>query len=138
MKRAYLASANQHNRKMPQGNLYNTLLNNVVELRFVRRRPVKGLSNTRRMLCTNCSHILNSINGRMVLNYRAPSSLPAYDPTQLGLIITWDILMQDFRQVSQETCSIIKVIPGTDEFWKYFNEQIITMTTYQKVAFMNS
>ena len=117
-------------------NLLSTLLSNVVMLQFARRRRLPGLPSVRRMLCTNCSALLNSTNGKIVLNYRAPTKAPRYNPTNENLIITWDIIMQDYRNVTLDTCSIEKVLPANDEFWKYFNETILPMSTAQKIAFM--
>jgi hypothetical protein len=126
---------------MPQtsyGPLYQALLNNVVEVRFVRRRQIAGLGAVRRMLCTNNATILTSPNGRIVLNYRTPANALNYNPAQKNLIITWDILMQDFRTISLDDCEIVRQFPPNDEFWNFFNETIFNMTTQQKFAFMQS
>lgn len=126
---------------MPQtsyGPLYQALLNNVVEVRFVRRRQLPGLGPVRRMLCTNNSTVLTSPNGRIVLNYRTPANALHYNPAQKNLIITWDILMQDFRNISLDDCEIVRQFQPNDEFWNYFNETIFPMSLQQKVAFMQS
>jgi hypothetical protein len=126
---------------MPQtsyGPLYQALLNNVVEVRFVRRRQIPGLGAVRRMLCTNNATILTSPNGRIVLNYRTPANALNYNPAQKNLIITWDILMQDFRTISLDDCEIVRQFPPNDEFWNFFNETIFNMTMQQKFAFMQS
>jgi len=126
---------------MPQtsyGPLYQALLNNVVEVRFVRRRQIPGLGAVRRMLCTNNATVLTSPNGRIVLNYRTPANALNYNPAQKNLIITWDILMQDFRTISLDDCEIVRQFQPNDEFWNFFNETIFNMTTQQKFAFMQS
>lgn len=126
---------------MPQtsyGPLYQALLNNVVEVRFVRRRQIPGLGAVRRMLCTNNATVLTSPNGRIVLNYRTPANALSYNPAQKNLIITWDILMQDFRTISLDDCEIVRQFAPNDEFWNFFNETIFPMSMQQKFAFMQS
>lgn len=118
--------------------LDSILLANVVDLRFVRKIPVKTKPVTRRMLCTKNSALLNSNNGLISLGYRSPVYAPKYNPTAEGLVITWDILMQDFRNIWAETATIIRIIPPTDEFWKYFNTELYIMTPAQKLQFMAS
>lgn len=116
----------------------NLLLSNVVELKFFRRRPKAGSPPTRRMLCTNSLALLNSVEGRLALNYRRAINMPKFDPTQNNLIITWDIFMQDYRCINMVACDIIQVIPANKEFWKYFNEKLAGMSAAQKIGYMNS
>lgn len=104
---------------------------------FGRRRPKQGVSPFRRMFCTNSNNILQSMQGRLVLNYRPPSKPPAYNPAQKGLIITWDIMMQDYRMISPENLIIEQEIPD-DNFWQYFEKNIYPMTAGQKMGFMNA
>lgn len=118
--------------------LGNLLSNNVVDLRFVRRRQRVDLPPIRRMLCTKSYELLTSNNGLITLGYRKPVAAPDYDPTLEGLVTVWDIFMQDYRNIPAETVTINKVIPANDEFWKYFNEQIFTMSAQQKMQFMAS
>ena len=73
------------------------LLNNVAEIKFLRRRPKFGGTATRRMLCTNSLSLLNSTEGRLALNYRRAINMPKFDPNAKNLVITWDIFMQDYR-----------------------------------------
>lgn len=120
------------------GTLYSSLLNNVVEVKFARRRQLAGLPPIRRMLCTNNMNVLGSTNGRIVLNYRAPTHGTRYDPSIKGLIITWDILMQDFRTISLDACEIVKTYAPDDEFWRMFNETYFPMSQQQKISFMMS
>lgn len=118
--------------------LKSLLLQNVAEIRFQRRVNVPGSTTFRRMWCTNSSTLLNSFNGKTVLNYRPPSRGYTYDVTGKNLIVTWDILMQDYRNVSMDNCDLLRSIPANDEFWKFFNENILIMNTQQKINFMNS
>ena len=118
--------------------LDNLLLNNVVEVRFPRRIVKPGLAATRRMLCTNSLNLLNSVNGRISLNYFAPKGAPR---TYLGtdnLSVAWDILMQDYRNINCNQVDLIQEIPANEDFWVYFNENIYPMSAQQKLNFMNS
>lgn len=118
--------------------LKSMLLGNVAEIRYVRRIPSPEKGATRRMWCTNSASLLNSFNGRSILNYRAPKLMPPYNPNEKNIIITWDILMQDFRCISMESCDLLQSFPANDTFWKYFNENIFPMSTQQKLNFMQS
>lgn len=120
------------------GTLYQALLNGAVEVKFARRRKLPGLPPIRRMLCSNCSALLGSTNGRIVLNYKQPTHGIKYDPAAKGLIITWDILMQDYRNISLDACEIIKTYEPNDEFWQMFNETYYPMSQQQKILFMAS
>ncbi len=123
---------------MTTAELNNLLANNVLDIRFVRRLPVRGKPPTRRMLCTKSSNILTSNNGLFKLGYRPPVQAPNYNPEAEGLVTVWDIFMQDFRNVPAETVSVLKTIPGNDEFWNYFNENLFNMSPQQKISFMMS
>lgn len=122
--------------KASYGKIFQTLLNNVAEVKFIRKRPVAGLPPIRRMLATNNMGVLGSANGKIVLNYRTPTNLPHYNPAAANVIITWDILMQDFRTINAADCDIVKTYAPNEEFWKYFNENIFPMSVQQKQAFM--
>lgn len=117
--------------------LKNTLLTNVCEVKFLRRRPIPWRPPMRRMFCTNCAALLNSFNGKMVLNYYKPRFLPGYDPDRENLIISWDIFMQDYRNINMDACDLIRTIPANEKFWDYFNEYILTMTPQEKMTFMD-
>jgi hypothetical protein len=121
-----------------QSSLRSLLLTNVAEIRFQRRVNVPGSTAFRRMWCTNSSTLLNSYNGRAILNYRPPSRGYTFDVTGKNLIVTWDILMQDYRNISMDNCDLLRSIPANEEFWKFFNENILIMSTQQKINFMNS
>ena len=118
--------------------LEQKLLNNVVDLRFVRRVPVPGRPATRRMLCTKSSSLLNSTNGRMSLNYKPPMGGKRFNEAKENALIVWDIFMQSFRVVSLEGATVLNEIPANDEFWKYYNQVLLPMSAEQKLQFMNS
>lgn len=118
--------------------LKSLLLTNVAEIRYVRRIPVPEKGTTRRMWCTNSASLLNSFNGKTILNYHTPKLMPSFNPNDKNIIITWDILMQDFRCISMESCDLLQSMPANDSFWKYFNENIFPMSTQQKISFMQS
>lgn len=120
------------------GQLRTLLQDNVAEVRFARRRPKAGSSGTRRMICTNSFSLLTSNDGRLTLNYRTPSKSPRYDPTPKNLVVTWDILMQNYRTISVETCDLVTVIPANEQFWEYFRDKLAGMTQTEKIGFMNA
>lgn len=118
--------------------LNGILLTNVCEVRFVRRTPKPGFPPTRRMLCTKAHSLLTSTNGRITLNYRPPSKPPIINEAAENVVVVWDILMQDYRNISMDQCELIQQIPANDEFWTYFNENIYPMSAEQKFSFMNT
>lgn len=118
--------------------LDSILLNNVCEVRFVRRLPKSGQSSTRRMFCTKSHSLLSSTNGRTTLNYRPPRSAPLINEAAENVITVWDILRQDYRNISMDQCELIQQISANDEFWPYFNDNIYPMSSKQKFTFMNS
>jgi len=118
--------------------LKSLLLNNVAEIKFFRRRAKPGASLTRRMLCTNSFSLLNSTEGRLALNYRRAITAPKYNPSVKNLIITWDIIMQDYRCINMSACDLIQVIPATKIFWQFFNEKLARLSGAEKLKFMNS
>jgi hypothetical protein len=121
-----------------QSALNNLLLSNVLDIRFTRRIPVGGKAPTRRMLCTKSYDLLNTINGKVVLNYQPPRHAKQIDEAITNTCIVWDILMQDYRVVSADQVDVLREIPANDSFWKIFNEEIYPMTPEQKLNFMNS
>ena len=121
-----------------RGTLDSLLLNNVCDIRFARKHVKPGQSATRRMLCTKSLSLLNSVNGRISLNYFPPKHPPH---TYLGpdnLVVAWDIIMQDYRNINMNQCNLISEIPANDEYWAYFNKNIYPMSAKQKTNFMNS
>lgn len=120
------------------GTLNQLLQENVLEVRFTRRRPSPDKGPTRRMLCTLCPEILNSVNGRTVLNYLPPTKPLKFNPTAKNLVMVWDILMQDFRLINGDSCDLLTTIPGDEKFWEYFNSTILPMSSDEKAGFMNT
>lgn len=116
------------------------LENNVLEIKFKRRRPKPGAPATRRMLCTNSTIILKSDAGRQTLKYKSTSGTPKYSPASKNIVIAWDIFKQDYRAISVDNCELISQMPVSGdgkEFWDYFNTTIYPMTTEQKQSFFN-
>jgi hypothetical protein len=89
------------------------------------------------MLCTSSYKLLNSPEGRVALNYKRAYSTPKFNPAQKNLVITWDIIMQDYRCINMVACNLIQVIPANQQFWKFFNEKLSLLSTQQKIRFMN-
>lgn len=118
--------------------LSNLLQQNVLEIKFLRRRQVTGKPPTRRMLCTSNDTLLKSEPGRKLLNYRDPVKKVQYNPSGKNITIVWDILVQDFRAISVDECEVLAMIESQEEFWKYYNDVLFPMTPEQKTAFMLS
>ena len=112
--------------------------NNVTELKFVRRNKLR-IPPTRRMLCTLDYALLNSALGKKILNFVPPRYAPKYNAASKGLLVVWDIIMQDWRNVSCETCDVVTAVPTIpmENFLLYFDKHIKPMTTAQKAAFMD-
>jgi len=125
-------------KRMTVSELEGLLLTHVIDVRFARENLLPGRSSTRRMLCTKSYDLLNSTNGRIVLNYRPPKGNKKYSEPKTGTLVVWDILMQDYRKFSATTAVVINKYPADDEFWKYFKENIYPLTAEQKIAFMDS
>lgn len=125
-------------RKISRLELDRLLINNVCEIRFVRRRPERapGRPLTRQMICTKSEDLLNSQNGKLSLNY-APPGGPKIDEKKYNMLVVWDIFMQDFRNVSMENCYLLRKTPANDEFWKYYNEVLLHMDASDKIQFMD-
>jgi len=125
--------------KLSQSSLAALMSKNAVEIKFLRRRPVAGEPAFRRMFATNDLLLLNSAAGRTALNFRPATGRLDFNPAQKGLVLTWDIFMQDYRLVPANTADVISVVPTTppDEFWKYFSEVLSKMSTTDKMLFMD-
>jgi hypothetical protein len=142
-KNAVLRNINNRNRrKISRSELKNLVSSNVCEIIFLRRTPerapVPPRAQWRRMLCTNSIEILNSTNGKISLNFRFPKTPRRIDEVKHNIVVAWDIIMQDYRNISMENCYLIQTIPGNDMFWKYYNEVLYTMTPEQKINFMDT
>ena len=123
---------------VPQQTLETLLLNNVLDLRFTRKIPVAGKPATRRMICTKSYELLNSINGKIVLNYIPPKHGKQINEATTNTCVVWDVLMQNYRVVSADQVDVLREMPANDEFWKTFNTEIYPTSTDQKINFMNS
>jgi len=123
---------------MSPGTLIQILNTHAVELKFTRRRPLPGMS-FRRMLATNDTDLLNSTPGRLALNFHGAPGRLKFSPEQKGLVMTWDIFLQDFRLIPAESVEIVSVIRTSppEEFWNYFNNVLSKMPETQKVEFMH-
>ncbi len=108
------------------------LRKSVCELFILRRhRPVPGHHPKnkniyfRRMLCTNSLELLNSFNGKMILGYLPPTRLPHFDPKKKNLIITWDIIMIDYRCINMDECNLVNEYPINQQKRKLKKGEII-------------
>lgn len=119
--------------------LQRLLKSNVCDLLIVRRRPerAQGRPELRQMLCTNSMEILRSENGLRVLNYSGSFEPKKVDERKHNLVVTWDIFMQDYRNVSMDMCYLVQKIPADDNFWKFFNENIFPMSPNEKMRYMD-
>lgn len=123
--------------KLSQGGLIELLNSNAVELKFNRRRPIPG-NITRRMLATNDTNLLMSPQGKVALNWHAAPGNLKFNPSEKGLVMTWDIFMQNYRLIPVESVDVVSVIKTTppEEFWIYFNQVLAKMSPSDKDAFM--
>ena len=119
------------------GSLQQLLQSNVCDIRFSRRRNKAGAAATRRMICTLDESLLNSTEGRITLNYRPAKGGLRYNPSHINLLIAWDVLMQDYRNINMDSCEVIEEIP-TDKFWEYFHQRLGGMSPAAKLGFMNT
>jgi len=115
---------------------------NVLELKFVRRHPKPGWKDTRRMLCTNATYILNSAPGHIALHFHPPTHPPIIFEGHYNMVCMWDLLWQEYRNVSCDCVNVITVIPVKTEeersnFWQYFTKYLEAMSPAQKLIFMN-
>lgn len=113
--------------------------NNLVELLFNRRSTSKS-NSTRRMLCTRDLRLLNSALGRQTFNFIPPRKQLSYDPIQKGLVVTFDILKQDWRMVPANGVTFVNAVPTfpQNNFWEYFDKKLRSMTKRQKNIFINT
>jgi len=132
-------------RKINRVELERLTMNNVCEIMFVRRRPerAKGRPLTRRMLCTNSKNILLSPNGRISLNYDniTPGKRQAafkIDRVKHNVVVAYDIIMQEYRNISMDACFLVNQLPDNDTFWKYFDEVLLPASPQDKQHFMDN
>ena len=131
--------------------LKQMLLNHVIELKYQRKHPTQS-SNTRRMFCTGAypnfqnSQFLASIGAQSALGFRYPkgaSPYPpkGYNPDEKNLVVTYDIFMQDYRNIYVYRCNSIRAFPvdtknNIENFWEYFNNNIANMSQQDKIEFL--
>lgn len=127
-------------KKLRRNELQSLLKNNICDLLIVRRRPERapGRPIIRQMLCTNSMEILNSYNGKTTLNFSGSFEPKKVDERKHNLVVTWDIFMQDYRNVSMDMCYLVQKIPADDNFWKFFNENIFPMSPNEKLRYMDN
>lgn len=118
------------------------LAEHVVELAFLRRHKKAGWNQTRRMLCTNNWHLLNSIPGKITLKYKPPQRRPKYNPAAYNLVTAWDIFWQDYRNISLDSYQVLAALPVKTEqdiakFWEFFANVIYNLSPQDKIKFMN-
>jgi hypothetical protein len=125
---------------MTVGNLKQACLSAVVELKFVRRNKMR-IPSTRRMLCTLDGKLLNSDLGKEILNFKSPRFSPPYNAESKGLVVVWDIIMQDWRAIPADSCVVVTMIktqPRQEKnFWEYYNKVLSKMNANQKKTFMD-
>ena len=119
----------------------------VVELKFVRRVKKMGFPMQRRMFCTLNVPLLNGDIGQNILNFKRPTKPPPYNAEAKGLVVVWDIIMQDWRNIDAKSAVVIKKtsedsLPiyvndqeGIQKFALFFNAKIRRMNARQ---FMDS
>tara|TARA_R110000822_G_scaffold285247_2_gene406608 strand:- start:2253 stop:2648 length:396 start_codon:yes stop_codon:yes gene_type:complete len=129
--------------KLSTEGLMALMQQNVVELAFTRRHAKAGWPMGRRMLCTLDRNLLLSLPGRMTLNFKVPSSPPPYIAAQYGLVTTFDLFWQDWRNIPVAATAVVSAIPShtkqqQDEFWAYFSSRFQEMNAQDKISFMKT
>jgi hypothetical protein len=136
----YQSNIKQYDKQVSRGELKGLLLNNACEIVFVRRRPERAPERPeiRRMLCSNSMNLLNSQNGIRSLNFHLPRGPRKLDEVKHNIVVVWDIMEQDYRNVSMDTCYLRQTVPGDDTFWKYYSDVLLKLSPTQKRAFEDS
>jgi hypothetical protein len=119
------------------------LAQNIVEIKFRRRRVKPGWPPIRRMLATNDLKFLNSMPAHLALNYKRPTGPPPFPVTPKNLVCAFDIFWQEYRNISCDDCNVVSIIPTKtpDEvakFWDYFATTLSQLDAPQKEAFMKT
>ena len=124
-------------KKLSRSELTSLLQYNVCEIQFVRRRPERapGRPLIRGMLCCNSMNLLNTTNGIISLNFHLPRGPKKIDELKHNVVVAWDIIMQDYRNISMDSCFLMQQIPADDSFWKYFEQYLRPMSPESKAAF---
>ena len=123
--------------------LKSMLNQSILDIRFTRRTPKAGKPNTRRMLCTNAPQFLSTIAAKSVFGFSAPSGAPKYNAASKGLVIAYDLFMQNFGAINGSNVEILNVYPVTNEqqineFWDFFSQNVSPMSASDKDKFMDS
>lgn len=139
----YESNIQQSDRQIQRVELKNLLQHNVCEIIFVRRRPerapVPPRAEIRRMLCTNSFRLLTSYNAKLSFtNFSFPRTARRIDEAKHNIVVAWDIMWQDYRNVSMDTCYLRQTIPDDDTFWKYYNDKLLRMSGQAKLHWMDS
>lgn len=136
----YQSQITQSDRQIQRGELKNLLVNNVCEIVFIRRRPERapGRPEIRRMLCSNSMRMLNSERGLRSLGFHLPKTPRRIDEVKHNIVVVWDIIQQDYRNISLENCHLRQTIPGDDTFWKYYDKVFSPMSFGQKTQWIDS
>jgi len=126
-------------RRIKRTELDRLLKNGACEIIFLRRdtKKIHGGQVTRKMVCSNCNDILKSENGFRSLYFQPPGGPKQINEAFHNVVVTWDILMQDYRNVSCEQCFLINEMTP-DDFWKFYNETLLPMTPEAKMQYMLS
>jgi hypothetical protein len=136
----YQSKIEQSDRQIQRGELKNLLTRNVCEIVFVRRRPERapGRPEVRRMLCTICREVQKSERGIRSLSFREPKTSRRLDEVKHDIVVVWDIIQQDYRNVSMDACFLRQTIPGDETFWKYYDKVFSPMSPQQRQHWMDS
>jgi len=128
---------------MSYSDVQGLFASHVVELVAIRRNYKPGKGPIRAFFCTNSKALLNSIVGKTALHFRAPTHPPPYDARAKNLLTTWDILMQDWRNINLNNYAIREILPLKNKedismFWGYFSYILKPMTAQEKITFMDN
>lgn len=134
----------QVNRKTSRIEFKKLAMSNVCEIVYVCRRPERrpGRPEVRRMICAvaginSYNPVLTTIEGQRELGFHYPITSRRLDEVKHDITVVWDIIMQDYRNVSMEECYIRQIIPN-DAFWKYFRDTLSQLTVEQRLQFIDS
>jgi hypothetical protein len=120
--------------------LKTILETNVAEIRFARRRPKAGHPAQRHMICSNDKRFLSTAAGRITLNFRPVTNtkpVPYFNRNSKNVLNVWDIIMQDYRNISMDNCDLVQIIPS-DKFWDFFEKNLAILSTGEKMRYMDS
>ena len=120
--------------------LKTILETNVAEIRFARRRPKAGHPAQRHMICSNDKRFLSTSAGRITLNFRPLTNkkpVPYFNRNAKNVLNVWDIIMQDYRNISMDNCDLVQIIPS-DKFWDFFEKNLAILSPGEKMRYMDS